>query len=177
MSIPNVLDFETVLQSNPELRAWGNRHSPRVPKFVSHPPPLNPRALHLHTHLPLSRRVHEEKGAPCPRVNGSCAYWKKLVLVRNTFPPVPHPLNQQPLPLAAGAGTSGVWGSCQKQGWGCLFFSGMDRSEGGGVLNSLPICCKLKALFAREERPRRRNRCGRRGLRDVDGISASGRQA
>lgn len=45
------------------------------------------------------------RAAPRPRVNGSCTFWKKLVLVRNTFPSVPHPLNQKPLPGAARAGT------------------------------------------------------------------------
>jgi hypothetical protein len=55
-------------------------------------------------------------------------------------------------PLESEAAASGgwsrdseVWGSCQKQGWGCLFFSGVDR---GDVLKPLSILYKLNALFA-----------------------------
>lgn len=61
-----------------------------------------------------------------PRVNGSCAFWKKLVLVRNTFPLVPHPLTQKPLPLAAGAGTAGLWAAVKNKGRGVF-----PRAQGG----------------------------------------------
>lgn len=60
---------------------------------------------------------------PRRRVNGSCAFWKKLVLVRNTFPSVPHPLNLKPLPPAAGAGTKE--------------FGAAVKNKGGGVFSSL----------------------------------------
>lgn len=73
---------------------------------------------------------------PRPRVNGSCAFWKKLILVWNTFPSVPHPLNQKLLPRAAGAGMVEFGAAVKKQGWGCLFFSGVNR---GDVLKPLSI--------------------------------------
>lgn len=59
---------------------------------------------------------------PRPRVNGSCAFWKKLVLVRNTFPSVPHPLNQKPLPPAAGAGTVEFGAAVKNKGGGVFSF-------------------------------------------------------
>lgn len=99
---------------------------------------------------------------PRPRVDGSCAFWKKLVLVRNTFPSVPHPLNQ----AAASGGCSrdrGVWGSCQKQGWRCLFFSRVDR---GDVLKPLPILFKLNVLFASQ---------GRKGPKGQTSVATEGR--
>lgn len=62
--------------------------------------------------------------APRPRVNGSRAFWKKLVLVPNTFPTELRPLNQQPLSSpAARAGTvelrqlSKTKGAFSSPGW------------------------------------------------------------
>lgn len=60
---------------------------------------------------------------PRPRVNGSCAFWKKLILVWNTFPSVPHPLNQKLLPPAAGAET--------------VKFGAAVKNKDGGVFSSL----------------------------------------
>lgn len=58
---------------------------------------------------------------PRPRVNGSCAFWKKLILVRNTFPSVPHPLNQKLLPQAAGAGMVEFGAAVKKTRMGVSF--------------------------------------------------------
>lgn len=71
---------------------------------------------------------------PRPSVSGSCAFWKKLVLVWNTFPLVPHPLNQKPLPLAAGVGTVEFGAAVKNKGGSG--FPGMNK----GKETSLTLC-------------------------------------
>lgn len=120
----NVLDFETALQSSPELAALarGNSHSPRV--SVSHPPPL-PRTVAVGGRAP-----GEGCDAPRPRVNSSRSFWKKLVLVPNTFPTVPRPLNPKRLfSPAARTGIVECGAAVKNERAGGLFFSGVEEGK------------------------------------------------
>lgn len=174
MSVRNVLDFETALQSSPELAALarGNRHLPGVSVSRS-PPPTHRR-----------RRWRKSPGgagcaAPRPRVNGSRAFWKKLVLVLNTFPAVPRPLNQKQLSSpAARAGTVEL-GAAVKKREGSLFFPGVE--EGAAFFHLLQFPNQTHPRQPQEERPEGETRalgcCRRRRARDAGGVRAARRKA
>lgn len=137
MSVRNVLYFETALQSSPELTALarGNRHLPGV--SVSHSPPAT-----APTHPPPSPLEGRSPGgagcdAPRPRVNGSRAFWKKLVLVLNTFPTVPRPLNQKQLSSPEARAGTLEFGAAVKNERGAFSSLGWRRGQ------PFPICCNL----------------------------------
>lgn len=118
-------DFETALQSRPELAALagGDRLSPRV--SVSHPSPIPPPAPYCcFGRKSPGRRVR--RSAPA-RVNGSRVSWKKLVLFPNTFPAQPRPLNQQRLSTSAARVGSVELGQLSKSKGEVFFFPGVEE--------------------------------------------------
>lgn len=176
MSVRNVLDFETALQSSPELAALarGNRLSPGV--SVSHPP------LPPHTVAVRGRAPGEGCAAPRPHVNGSRAFWKKLVLVPNTFPTEPRPLNQRRLTsTAAGAGTVELGQLSKTKQETFLPWGGGEEREGG----LFSICCNFitKRTLASPGKKGPKEKLGalgrchqRRGARDAGGVRIAGRR-
>lgn len=117
--------------------------------------------------------------APRPRVNGSRAFWKKLVLVLNTFPAVPRPLNQKQLSSPAARAGTVEFGAAVKKREGSLFFPGVE--EGAAFFHLLQFPNQTHPRQPEEERPKGETRalgcCRRRRARDAGGVRAARRKA
>lgn len=121
--------------------------------------------------------------APRPRVNGSRSFWKKLVLVPNTSPTVPRPLNPKRLSSAAGAGIVECGAAVKNErAGGVLFFPGVQEGkERRPFFHLLQFPNQTHHRQSQEERPKGETRAlgwGRRGqTRDAGDVRAAGRKA
>ncbi|XP_045383571.1 uncharacterized protein LOC123621703 [Lemur catta] len=144
VSVRNVSDFETALQSSPELAALARGEQTTV--SVSHPP-LPP--LAVGGREPGRRRVR--------RVAPACQWQPRILEEVGSCPEYfssrAPPLESEAAVFCGQSRARGVWGSCQTRDWETFFPWGGGGEEGRPFSHLLQFSNQTHPRQPREERP------------------------